>query len=116
MKQKYEKELMDLLLKLNERLNETEQELEKSLKDKQGESTSQPLNVIPVVSTTVPSTLGTTSTPNILAVTIEVVTGTETVAIAGTTQESTTNLSTEELIKLMEDMKLQVSELKKVKE
>ena len=33
-KQKSEEELMDLLLKLNEQLNETEQELEKALKDK----------------------------------------------------------------------------------
>ena len=46
--------MMDLLLKLNERLNDTEQALEKALKDKQGESTSQPPNVIPVVSTVVP--------------------------------------------------------------
>ena len=39
-KQKYEEELVYLLLKLNERLNETEQELEKALKDNQGESAS----------------------------------------------------------------------------
>lgn len=33
-KQKYEQEMMDLLLKLNEGLNEKEQALEKALKDK----------------------------------------------------------------------------------
>lgn len=39
--QRSEEELMDLVLKLNEQLKETKQELEKSLKDKQGELTSQ---------------------------------------------------------------------------
>lgn len=47
-KKKYEEELMDLLLKINERLNDTEQALEKELKDKQGESTSQPPNTISI--------------------------------------------------------------------
>lgn len=37
---KSEEELMDLILQLNEQLEETEQELERSLKSKQGESTS----------------------------------------------------------------------------
>jgi len=81
-KQKFEEELMDLLLKVNERLNETEQELEKSLKEKQGELTSQPPNVIPVVSTAIPSTLGTNLVPNIPIVIAEVVTGTTTTGIA----------------------------------
>ena len=72
--------MMDLLLKLNERLNETKQELEKALKDKQGESTSQPPDVIPVVSTAIPSTLGIALAPNIPVATAELVIGT---AIAG---------------------------------
>jgi len=76
------------------------------LKDNLGESTSQLPNVIPVVSTAVPSTLGTTLAPNLPTTTIEVATGTTT---TGTTQDSTANLSTEELIKSMKDMKLQVS-------
>lgn len=105
---------MDLLLNLNEWLNETEQELKKYLNDKYGESTSKLPNVIPVISTAVPSTLGTTLAPNSPLVTAEVVTGIA--EIAGTTQESTSILSTEELIESMEEMKLQVSELQKVKE
>ena len=105
--------MMDLLLKLNERLNDTEQALEKSLKRKQGESTSQPLDVIPIVSIAVPSTLRTTLAPNIPVAKTEVVTGT---ATARTGQSSSANLSTKELIKSMEDMKLQVSKLKQVKE
>lgn len=70
--------MMDLLLKLNERLNETEQALEKALKDKHGESTSQPPEVIPIVSIAVPSTLGTVLAPNLPTATTEVITGTTT--------------------------------------
>jgi len=62
--------MMDLLLKLNEILNDTEQTLEKALKDRQGESTSQPPDVIPIVSIAVPSTLGTTLAPNTPVVTM----------------------------------------------
>jgi len=52
--QKSEEDMMDLLMKLNERLTDTEQALEKALKEKQGESTSQPPEVIPTVTTAVP--------------------------------------------------------------
>lgn len=72
--------------------------------------------MILVVSIAVPSTLGTTLAPNIPVAIAEVVLGT---TITGTTelaQGSTTNLSTEELKRSTEDMKLQVSELRKVKE
>lgn len=86
------------------------------MKDKQGESTSQPPNVILVVSIAVPSTLGTTLAPNILAATAEMVTGTTTTGTTRLAQGSTTNLSIDKLIKSMEDMKLHVSELKRVKE
>lgn len=104
---------MDLLLQLSERLNDIEQVLENALKDKQGESTSQPPKVIRIVSKIVPSTLGIVLAPNIPSATIKVVTGTKT---TGTTLGSSANLSTEALIKAMEDMKLQVSELKHEKE
>ena len=38
--QKPEEDMMDLLMRLNERLSETEQALEKVLQEKQGESAS----------------------------------------------------------------------------
>ena len=82
-KQKSEEEMMDLLLKLNEILNDIEQALEKALKGRQGESTSQPPNVILVVSTAVPSTLGAALAPNILAVTTKAVIGTTTTGTTG---------------------------------
>ena len=105
---KSEEELMDLLFKLNEQFKETEQELEKSLKSRQSESSSQPQKVIPMVSTVVQSTLATTLAPNVPLATAETITG--------TTQAETSGQSTEELINSMEEMKLQVSELQKVKE
>lgn len=86
------------------------------MKDKQGESTSQPSNVILVVSTVVPSTLGVALAPNITTVTAEAITGTTTIGVVGVTQGNMANLSTEELIKSIEDLKRQVSELNTVKE
>ena len=68
---------MDLLLKLNEQLNETEKELEKALKDKQSN--------IPAFTTT-ELIIGTTTTDQ----------------SARLLQGNTSNLSTEELIKSME--------------
>ena len=80
---------MDFLLKLNEKLNETEKELEKALKDKQ---------------------------PNIPSSTAEVITGTTTTGQpTELSQVNTSNLSTEELIKSMEELKLQVTELQRTK-
>jgi len=111
--QRTEEELTNLVLKHNEQLKETEQELEKSLKDKEGESTSQPPNVILVVSTAVTSTLGIALAPNVLAVTTEAVAAKK---IASTTQAGMRGLSPDELVKSMEELKLQVTELQKVKE
>ena len=105
--------MMVLLMKLNERLTDTEQALEKALREKQGESTSQPPEVIPTITIAVPSTIASASAPNVPAPTAEVMTGTETAAPA---PGSSTNMSTEELIKAMEELRLQVSELKQVKE
>ena len=109
---KSKEEVVDFVLKLNEQLKDIEQELEKSLKSRQSESTTQPQNVIPMVSTAIPSTLATALAPNVPLVTAEVIIGTST----GTEPAGTSGLSTEELIKSMEEMKLQVSELQKVKE
>ena len=98
---------MDLVLKLNDHLKETEKELETLIQLKKSDIATTFANVIPTVSTIVPSTLETTLAPNVPLVTVEVITGTST----GTTQARTSGLIIEELIKLMEEMKLQVSEL-----
>jgi len=93
--------MMDLLIKMNQRLNETEQELEKALQEKQGESTSQPPQIAPTATTAVPPTVPTSTTSS---------------TSATTATGSSTTMTTEELIKAMEDLKLQVSELKEAKE
>ena len=66
--------MMELLLKMNEQLTETEKELEQALKDKQPS--------VPVSTTGQPTELS---------------------------QVNTSNLSTEEIIKSMNDLKLQVT-------
>jgi len=48
---------MDLVLKLNNQLEETEQELEKAIQSKQSELATTPQAVIPTVSTAIPSTM-----------------------------------------------------------
>jgi len=62
--------------------------------------------VIPVVSTTVPSTLGKTLAPNVPVVIAEAVVGTIATGIA---QVGISGLSPDELIKSMEELKLQVT-------
>lgn len=71
--------------------------------------------MVPVVSIIVPLTLGIALAPNIPATTAEVVTGSNTEAGTGTGVASAgiSNLSREELIKSMEEMKLQVLELER---
>ena len=82
---------MDLLLKMNERIDETENELEQALKYKES---------------------------IILATTIQTVTGTGTSAegqLTDSTQLNTPNPNSEELVKQMESLKLRVSELQLTK-
>jgi len=106
--------MMDLLMKLNERLTDIEQALEKALKEKQRESTSKPPEVIPTVTTAAPSIIEPALAPNVSTTATEVIIGTRT--SAGVAPGSSANMSTRELIKAMEELILQVSELKQVKE
>ena len=94
-KKNYEEEMMELLLRLNEQLTETEKELEQALKDKQS---SVPVSTAEVIT-------GTTSQPTSQPI------GQPTEP----SQVNTSNLSTEELIKSMNDLKLQVTELQHTK-
>lgn len=56
--EKHGEDMMDLMMRMNQRIIHMEQELEKSVQDKQGESASQP----PVVASTVPTILPTKAT------------------------------------------------------
>ena len=99
---KNEEDLMDLVLKLNDKLEETVQELEKTVQNMKSELTSQPQNVIPMVSKIAPSAFSTALPPNVPLATNEII---EELGI-GTSQVGTSNQSIEELINSMEGMKL----------
>lgn len=90
---KNEEELMDLVLKLNEKLRETEQELEKTLESRQSESTSHPLKVVSVLSMAVPSTLATALAQNVPLATTEAIVAIGTYTI--TTQVGTSSQRSE---------------------
>lgn len=104
---------MDLLMRMNQRLSGTEQALEKVLQEKYGELTSQPLEIAPTI-TTSPLTIITTMPSTIPATTIETTTGTPSTA-ATIAAGSSTTMTTEKLIEAMEELKLQVLELKEAK-
>ena len=94
---------MDLVLKLNEQLKETEQELEKALQSKQDEPTTMPQTVIHIISIVVPSTVATSLAPNIpleRALPVTTTRSTSQAAVTSTKQ-------TKDLIKSMEEMKSQ---------
>ena len=100
---------MDLVLKLNEQLKEIEKELDNLIQSKQSEFSTTPRTVIPTVSLAVPSTLATSLARTIPLATTLPVTGTST--STGTSTEKTT-----ELVKAMEEMTIQATELKKLRE
>jgi len=102
--QKAEDDMMGLLTRRNERLTETEQALEKAMKEKQGLSTSQPPETTPTTTTIVPPTVPTTST---------LVTDTSAVA---TTTVPDTSMSMEKMMKEIKELEFQMAELKEAKE
>lgn len=104
-----EEELIELVLKLNDQLKETEKELYRLIQSKQNELNTTPQNVIPTVSTAVPSTLAASLAPIVPPATTMPVTDTST--STGTSTEKTT-----ELLKAMEEVTIQATELKMHKE
>ena len=54
---------MGLMMRMNQRIIQMEQELEKALQGKQGESTSQPPVIAPTVPTILPTAATATTTP-----------------------------------------------------
>jgi len=107
--QKGQEELMDLVLKLNDQLKETEKELDTVIQSKQSELATTSTTAIPIVTTTVHSTLAASLGPTApLATTLPITTELTTI---GTSIENTL-----ELVKAMEEMSIQETELKKLKE
>lgn len=100
---------MDLVLKLNEQLKEIEKELDKLIQFKQSELATTPQTVIPTISTIVPSTLAASLAPIVPPATAMPIKSTSTSA-------STSMEKTSELVKAMEEMTIQATELRRLKE
>jgi len=96
-------ELMDLVLKLNDQLKETEKELDTLIQLKQSDIATTSPNVIPMVSTAVPSTLAASLAPTAPMPTTWPV-STESTSAAGASGEKA-----EELVKAMEEMFIQAT-------
>lgn len=60
-----EEELMEFILKLNDQLKETKKELDKLIQSKHSELATTSQTIIPIVSTTVPSTLAASLAPTV---------------------------------------------------
>lgn len=100
---------MDLVLKLNDQLKEKEKELDKFIQSKQSELANTPQIVIPAISTIVPYTLVDSLAPTVLPATAIPITGTST--SLGSFAEKTTKI-----VKSIEEMIIQATELKRLRE
>ena len=102
-------ELMDLFLKLDDQLRETEKELDDLIQLKQSDLDTTYKDVIPTVSIAIPSILAASLTPITPPAT----------TLPVTTESTTTGASGEkaaELVKAMEHMSIQATEMNKLKE
>jgi len=98
---------MELVLKLNDQLRETEKELDTLIQLRQSDIATTSATIIPIVSTTIPSTL---------AMSLASIPTTQPVSTEST---STVDASREEVAKLviaMEEMSIQAIEMNKLKE
>jgi len=111
-KEKEEEDLMELLIKMNERLAETEKALEKALQEKEKELASQPAQTTQIA-TTAPPTVITSIPPTAPAST----TGTSATdpSTAATTMPDT-SMSMEKIMEEIKTLELQMAELKEAKE
>jgi len=101
---------MDLVLKLNDHLKETEKKLDTLIQLKQEDVATSSTNVIPTVSIAVPSTLAASLAPTIpLATTLPATT--EYTPATGTSGEKVA-----ELVKAMEEMTIQATKMKNINE
>lgn len=106
--QKHE-ELMDLVLQLNDQLKETKKESDNLIQLKQTNIASTSANVIPIMSTTVPSTLKASLAPTAPPAT----------SLPVTTESTTTSTSGEDadkLVKAMNEMSIQATEMNRLRE
>lgn len=101
---------MDLVLQLNDQLKEMEKELNSLIQVKQASMETTPTNVIPTVTTAVPSTLAASLPPTTPMATTLPASTMSTSATGSTGDEAS------KLVKAMEDMSIQTTEMNKLKE
>jgi len=105
LQEKEVEDTMDLLMRMNQRIIQMEEELERIVQGKQGESTSQPPQTVP---TDVPVS------PTQAAAIPPVIPTTTTTAATTTTSES--SMSMEEMMKSVKELEIQTTEVKEAKE
>ena len=108
-KEKEAEDNLDLMMRLNQRLIDLEEELERAIQSKQGESASQPPQTVPAVVTIPPPPL--TDTPPTVPATT-----TATDATAATTTIPEAGMSMDKLTKSINELRLQETEIKEAKE
>lgn len=101
---------MDLVLKLNDQLREIEKELDSLIKLKQTDIGTTSVNVIPIVTTVVPSTLATSLAP-IAPMAIAQPISTKSTSVTGTSSDEASKL-----VKDMEEMSIWTTEMNNLKE
>ena len=102
--------MMELLIKMNQRLSETEQALEKALQEKQVELASQPAQTAPIAATA-PPTATTSVPPTAPASTI----GTSATDTSATAAVPDTSMSMEKMMEEIKALELQMVDLKEAK-
>jgi len=100
----------DLVLKLNDQLRETKKELDSLIQLKQTNLGTTSVNVIPTVTTIVPSTLAASLAPTAPRATTLLVSTTSTLEIRTSSEEAG------KLVKAMEEMSIQTTQMNKLKE
>ena len=104
--QKEEEDVMGLLMRMNERLAETEKALEEALQGKKGVSTSQPSETAPISTTAPPTT--TAAVPPSVPASIAGTSASATTTI-GPTEVPDTSLSMEDMMKEIKALELQMA-------
>ena len=111
--EKQGEDIMDLTVRMNQRIIEMEQELVKAVQEKQRESASQPPVTTPTISTILPTTT-TTVPPIIPPSTTDTATTDASVASATTALEFSKSM--EEMMKAIKELEIQMTELKEAKD
>jgi len=109
-------EMIDLILQLNAQLKEMENEMEKLVQEKQASMEATPATSIPTVTTVVPSTLVSSLSPIATLATTFPTASTTTLAIGSTTLATHRSDKASKLVKTMEDMSIQTTEINRLKE